>query len=1031
MVQLRVYTDETKTVQQYIDLYETEPIKLNLSIEDITSAEASSVFSRTFRVPANGNNNKFFKHAFLVDGIDYDVTVKKPAEILVDGAEFRQGHIRLQKIYNDKYRDRIDYEILFLGETRDFSSQIGDAPMCNLNVPSLEHVLNRDNIVASWDAYPESASATAGLQNGDVIYPLIDHGNVYPINNANPRISFEGSHTFHNNPLPADRMKPMIRAKALWDQIFEDAGYTYTSEFIDPTNGDPNIFTQLYVSAFGNEADPIFDTSASSANNFEATTPATLAANDRLYIPIEVSDPGSNYTPGTSNTGSFYTVPVTGSYRFTASMLYYGEFEQSAGPDPIDGRIVLVDGGGLPIATGSWGYGSILTLDTGLIQLPANTDVYIVVETEYSVDYSSVDTPTWACISSPGLVNPISSMDCEYKQIDFIKDVLTTFRLVMSPDPFDAKNFIVEPWVDYINGGDLYDWSDKLVEDKDQVLEPLFFTQSDQIKFKHEPDGDWLNDYHQKAYSHTYGYLEFDSGNELLTGSREIKTNWAPTPMTHIEGVANTSPFVIPQLHVHENADGATEHLAIKPKSRFLFYTGLHAVGDNQNTWELVNNTHIDQFPLVTYSNTWPIVDGSTILNWRNDVGYWGGNVSGYPTQGGASLYDLYWGAYINSLYSKFARRLTAYFVLNNVDLQTFSFDDVIFVNGTYYRPEKIIDAQIGERMPTKVQLIKLLNYNVPRVPPLFTLSLGFGYNTQVGACAETVVEQTVTYYPPLTAGSVVGNMDVIGDLQYFKILGSTEPGFPYIGQVVEIDNNLEVITIDECEAPQPTPTATPVPVPVTPTATPVPVPVTPTPTPGPTTYYARFVECDDPAGAVIEVFDSNPISTGLVLKDNNVCYQYLNVGGSGVNGDIGTFQQFDNCETCSPVVTPTPTPTPVPLSPTPTPTATPVPSQANCYEVTVDNTNGNLPGPVYIWRRLPGDANASYFDTSSNLGTNSGGNITTYYVCSDVAVNMISSGGPGDPPRVPYPDENITFNNTTNACTDDFNCNPGPSGGF
>ena len=74
MVQLRVYADETKAVQQYIDLYETEPIKLNLSIEDITNAEASSVFSRTFRVPANGNNNKFFKHAFLVDGIDYDVT---------------------------------------------------------------------------------------------------------------------------------------------------------------------------------------------------------------------------------------------------------------------------------------------------------------------------------------------------------------------------------------------------------------------------------------------------------------------------------------------------------------------------------------------------------------------------------------------------------------------------------------------------------------------------------------------------------------------------------------------------------------------------------------------------------------------------------------------------------------------------------------------------------------------------------------------------------------------------------------------
>ena len=722
----------------------------------------------------------------------------------------------------------------------------------------------------------------------------------------------------------------MIRAKALWDQIFEDAGYTYTSEFIDPASGDPNSFTQLYVSAFGNEADPVFDVAGSSANNFEATTLATLAANDDLYIPIEVSDPGSNYTPGTSATGSFYTVPVTGTYRFTASMTYYGEREDSVGDGPIDGRIVLTVNG-TDEANGPWGYAGVLTIDATL-NLTAGEVVKIYVEPEFELDSSAVDTPTWACISSPGNVNPVSSMDCEYKQIDFIKDVLTTFRLVMSPDPFDAKNFIVEPWVDYINGGDLYDWSDKLVEDKDQVLEPLFFTQSDQIKFKHEPDGDYLNDYHQKAYSHAFGYLEFDSGNELLTGSREIKTNWASTPMTQIEGVDNTSPFIIPQLHTHDSVDGDTHHLPIKPVTRFLFYTGLHAVGSNQNTWELVNNIHISQFPLVTYSDTWPIVDGSTILNWRNDIGYWGGNVSGYPTQGGQSIYDLYWGVYINSLYSKFARRLTAYFVLNNVDLQTFSFDDVIFVNGTYYRPEKIIDAQIGERLPTKVQLIKLLNFRVPRVPPLFTLSLGLGYNNQVAACAETVVEQTVTYYPPLTTGSVVGNMDVTGNFQYFKILGSTEPGFLYTGQVIEIEDNLEVITIDECEEPQPTPTATPVP---GPTATPTPVPVTPTPTTvpptptptsAPTTYYAQFVECDDPAGAVIEVFDSSPISTGLVLKDNGVCYQYLNVGGTGVNGAINTFQQFDNCATCS-AVAPTPTPTPVPVTPTPTPTPGPDPT--------------------------------------------------------------------------------------------------------
>ena len=94
------------------------------------------------------------------------------------------------------------------------------------------------------------------------------------------------------------------------------------------------------------------------------------------------------------------------------------------------------------------------------------------------------------------------------------------------------------------------------------------------------------------------------------------------------------------------------------------------------------------------------------VLNWNTDVAYWG-TASPYNQVSDNDLYRIYWSSYINSLYSAQARRVTAYFILNNVDLQDFSFDDIIFVNGTYYRPEKIIDAEIGKKGPVRVQLIK------------------------------------------------------------------------------------------------------------------------------------------------------------------------------------------------------------------------------------------------------------------------------------------------------------------------------------
>ena len=102
----------------------------------------------------------------------------------------------------------------------------------------------------------------------------------------------------------------------------------------------------------------------------------------------------------------------------------------------------------------------------------------------------------------------------------------------------------------------------------------------------------------------------------------------------------------------------------------------------------------------------WPPTATSLKLEWSNDIRYFL-PLSGYQILG-QTLFTQYWSRYINSLYNKFSRRITATFILNNVDLQDFSFNDIIFVNGKYYRPEKIIDAQIGERTEVKVQLITL-----------------------------------------------------------------------------------------------------------------------------------------------------------------------------------------------------------------------------------------------------------------------------------------------------------------------------------
>ena len=756
MIQLKCYDSPSKITPTYVDLYEDSPIKLTLSVEDITNAEATSVFSKAFRIPNTPTNAKYFKHAFLIEGIDFDITIKKPAEILVDGSEFRTGHIRLQKIYNNRDQDQIDYEILFLGETKDFSTVIGDSSMCDLDIDDLTHVFSFQAVQDSWLAYPESSTLTAGLNDGNVLYPLINHGNTYDENGAAEQsqvgIGSASNNYFNHTPLPATQFKPMVRVKRLWDAIFDVAGYTYDSDFINPVVPEDSVFSSLYASAFGNEASIDFDATASSNNTFSAIGQTDGYVDEYLDAEVELSDLGNNYNTNISS----FLAPEAGLYTFTASAFVGAEFEtQSSGFEPVDSVLVLyVNGAQLSPSIESTQGNQQTVSFTGDINLAIGDSVRVFVDYVGSNQPSSseVSGQTFACTQAPGEVNPVFNFDCEYKQIDFIKDVLTTFRLVMSPDYSKPNNFIIEPFVDYIASGDTHDWSHKLDLSKDLVIEPLFFTQSDRIDYKHTQDGDYINTYHTAAYKEAYGYLEFDSNNDLLKGSRTIQTKWSGTPMTQIEGVASTSSFILPQLHVHESGDIETLHLPIKCKTRFLFYNGMQSVDGNNHRWYLEGvSGKIDEYPLVSYSSEWPMTAEGTVLNWNVDIGYWGFSVNGYPPRTGQSMYDLYWSGYINSLYSKNARRITGTFILNSVDLQDFSFDDVIYVNGVYYRPEKIIDAQIGDLSPTKVQLIKLLNYSEFILPPLPSITTYF-----IEACDGSFGGYATSGIPNIAVGTVM-----------------------------------------------------------------------------------------------------------------------------------------------------------------------------------------------------------------------------------------------------------------------------------
>jgi hypothetical protein len=287
--------------------------------------------------------------------------------------------------------------------------------------------------------------------------------------------------------------------------------------------------------------------------------------------------------------------------QFRASAWWQGYCEDSNyGQDPVFGVLEIwnettnqmLHNGSPANGNGGTSQTGIYTVNTSSGNINVGDKIALIMSYNGGcLDYDYVTNVKFEVLTAPGEFNPVNMLDCQYKQIDFIKDILTSFRLVLAPNPRDPKDFIVEPWQTYINSGNLHDWSKKLVENKDVQIEPVFFSQSDTIHFSFQPGGDYTNIYNQQAKTHPWGYLPFTSSNDLLKGNRDVKLiGISPTPLVAIE---NGDYFwSLPQLHTHSTEDTGLQHLPIRPKTRMLFYNGMQSCGPIGNKSNLQTPFH-------------------------------------------------------------------------------------------------------------------------------------------------------------------------------------------------------------------------------------------------------------------------------------------------------------------------------------------------------------------------------------------------------------------------------------------------------
>jgi len=974
-----------------LDLYDDVSLHFNMSfaeIQDITSR--NSGYSQTFRVPGTPLNNQFFNYMFDInaDGLTFDFQKSVNCSISFLGNSVFSGVLRLMKVILDD--SKVDYEVNVQDEVGIFINDISNKLLVDIDYSDLDHTYNSTNVKSSWEATYTGGTTTGGLKEGQILYGFSHNGYIYNDagqvvktgNNSSPLLELNGSvGSISNNttPMKTTGFKPSLQIYSLVKRIFQQNGYNVISNFFNE-----EYFQRLYMPLLfnsdtyyinstegtdGTSQVTTIDTTAPNGFSFTGTTCLDIQGyvNFDEYIVNNGAAVGSGY--GWNLMGRFY--PWTGGdYTFSWSLdLRVPSYEDPA-TSQIIGSVYLYKNRTTKYAERSFSstppFGNVIDYDSNItISLAPGDYVELVVQWKTGNigcwSSSKAVTPeiqarTSVCnvTNAPNLVIGSTvvigeQFTPEYKQLDFLKGLITQFNLVFVKHPYLSDTYIMEPYEDYVGEGDTLIWTEKIDKSKSIEISPITNLVGKAIDFVYKDDADSTNTFTKSINNNrTFGTYNFiPSGVTINDNPLKFESFFSPTPLDILTYGGTPNPFLVPQFYgtkqLTVSGTTITQLLPMKIKPRILHYCGMMPANppwyyyDDAATTTLTYTT----YPSLSHQNTIP----STATGQAIDLNF--GNSASPQDQYASTTtentaFNLYYADYINDLLSSDARLVSANFFLTIEDITNLKYSDLIFVKDTYYRINKINDFDLTKGFTTtRVELVKLLNVDIQGVLP----------------------PPTPTPTPTVTPTATPTN----------------------------------------------TPTATPT---VTPTGTPTSTPTnTPTPTPTSTPLPPYFTAtwgntCEEAAakcsGGAIPVYDfTRTIGTGTTMcdmewmKNDDLFNSGLITGSTFFTVQCGTSPQYlrewhlylppgggsfsayqygvcSLCPTPTPTPTATGTPTPTPTAtgtPTPTPTATPTATPIPINEIvmysgtSVSAACSNTTGLTYYYTGSFGTGTTLYTD--------------------------------------------------------------------
>ena len=698
-----IFTD-LRNGQVICDLYEDEDIPLSLSVDDFKNvAEKVQSYSKAFNLPATKRNNQIFDNIFEVTrtdtGLNFNPYKRTKCILKQDGFLLFEGYLRMIDI-SDKSGE-ISYNVNLYSEVIALADVLGDRTFSDLDFSELNHAYNLSNIQSSWGATGVTYTnpSTSGFRAAETVkYPFVDWTHQF---------TFDASSGFPVLPNLESAFRPFINIKYLINRIFEATDFTYESAFFDTAD-----FNKLYMDFnWGGDNIPTAQNETYLARwnfNVSPSIPSNIGNNSfkEFHLIPETTSPQQapselppNYDAATNiitatTDNEIYNISYNFLFGKTSATSESIECQWLHNSTPINQQTVWFPA---PNTVRSY---------TGTFQISLQTGDTLSAQFKGDTDIRQNETFPSSCVfvqsSSTISSSTLQVLRGELGQWDFLKGLMTMFNLVTLPDEDNPSNIKIEPYGDiFMSSNDAanpnffddtsieLDWTDKIDVSEMKLMPLTDLNKSTIFKFVEDDEDYAFNNYKNSVGGHLYGSKKYDASEfTILAGEDEIIAEpFAATVVKPLEDIF--ADFITPAVYSYNPDDNTSEGFENSP--RIMFDNGEKNLTSctyfipPQNG--VVGSAFENQF--LQFSHLTSLPPGA-IATQRRDFHFGECQLLGVGSPTNNNLFNLYWLPYYSELYNPDTRIMTIKVNLSPSDINTFKFNDTVFIKNRTFRVNKI-----------------------------------------------------------------------------------------------------------------------------------------------------------------------------------------------------------------------------------------------------------------------------------------------------------------------------------------------------